>query len=263
MKALLAGAYDLVASLRAWRLWTLLGWVEIRQRYARSKLGPFWLTISMGVMATTLGLLYGLLFGQNLSTYLPMISIGIVMWGLFSGVVNDGCNAFIAGAGYIKQIPSPKYLFVLQVAWRNLVIFLHNFIIVLIVLAIFGIKSWVSIWLFFPGLLLFVLNAMWMASFAGVVAARFRDFPQIVASLLQVAFYVSPILFHGEMLSKKHQWVIELNPIAYLIDIVRQPLLGIYPAASAWVITGGMAFLGWGLALAFAGRYIKRIPYWV
>lgn len=263
MNSFAIGISDLLESTRSWRLWALLGWVEIRQRYARSKLGPFWLTISMGVMATTLGLLYGVLFGQNLSNYLPMISIGIVMWGLFSGIVNDGCNAFIAGAGYIKQIRSPKYVFILQVTWRNGVIWLHNFIIVLIVLAIFGVKNWVTIWLFIPGIILFVLNAMWMASFVGVVAARFRDFPQIIASLLQVAFYVSPILFHGEMLSKDNRWVIEFNPLSYLIDIVRQPLLGECPSASAWVIAVAMAIFGWGLALLFTGKYAKRIPYWI
>ena len=263
MNAFVVGISDFLQSIRSWRLWTLLGWVEIRQRYARSKLGPFWLTISMGVMATTLGLLYGVLFGQNLSTYLPMISIGIVMWGLFSGVVNDGCTAFISGAGYIKQIRSPKYVFIFQITWRNTVVWMHNFIIVLIVLAIFGVKSWTSIWLFIPGVTLFTLNAMWMASFAGVVAARFRDFPQIVASLLQVAFYVSPILFHGEMLSKDHKWVIEYNPLAYLIDIVRQPLLGAFPAPSAWIIAILMALFGWSLALLFTGRYAKRIPYWI
>ncbi|MDE2153978.1 MAG: ABC transporter permease, partial [Betaproteobacteria bacterium] len=57
---------DLFASLRSWRLWTLLGWLEIRQRYARSKLGPFWLTISMGVLVGTLGLIYGTLLGKPL-----------------------------------------------------------------------------------------------------------------------------------------------------------------------------------------------------
>lgn len=263
MTAFFVGISDFLESMRAWRLWTLMGWVEIRQRYARSKLGPFWLTISMGVMATTLGLLYGVLFGQNLSTYLPMISIGIVMWGLFSGIVNDGCAAFMAGAGYIKQIRSPKYLFILQITWRNGVIWAHNFIIVLIVLVIFGVKSWVSIWLFIPGVILFLLNAMWIASFVGVVAARFRDFPQIVGSMLQVAFYVSPILFHGEMLSKDHKWVIEYNPLAYLIDIVRQPLLGQFPTMLTWVIAVVMALSGWSLALIFTGKYAKRVPYWV
>ncbi|MBW4048622.1 MAG: ABC transporter permease, partial [Proteobacteria bacterium] len=65
MPALRTASLDLLASLKSWRLWSLLGWLEIRQRYARSKLGPFWLTISMGVLVASLGVVYGTLFGQN------------------------------------------------------------------------------------------------------------------------------------------------------------------------------------------------------
>ncbi len=261
--ALRTASLDLLASLRSWRLWSLLGWLEIRQRYARSKLGPFWLTISMGVLVGTMGVVYGSLFGQKLTDYLPMIAIGIVMWGLFSGIVNEGCNAYIGGANYIRQVHTPRLIYILQAAWRNTVIFAHNFIIVFAVLLIFGVKSWATLPLFIPGLVLFLLNAIWMAALTGLLAARFRDLPQIVSALLQVAFYVTPILFNGGMLAGKHQWIVEYNPLAYLIDIVRQPLVGEAPAALTWGVAIGMAVVGWALALAFTGRYHKRIPYWV
>ena len=263
MTALRTATLDLLASIKAWRLWSLLGWLEIRQRYARSKLGPFWLTISMGVLVGTLGVVYGSLFGQKLTDYLPMIAIGIVMWGLFSSIVNEGCTAYINSANYIRQVNTPRLVYVLQVAWRNIVIFTHNFIIVIAVLIIFGLKSWVTLPLFIPGLLLFILNATWIGAFVGLLAARFRDFPQIVSALLQVAFYVTPILFHGGMLSGKHQWIVKYNPLAYLIDIVRQPLVGEIPKSSTWLLTASMAIVGWLLALALTGRYHKRIPYWV
>lgn len=254
---------DLTRSIFAWRLWSLLGWLEIRQRYARSKLGPFWLTISMGVLVGTMGVVYGSLFGQDLSNYLPMLAIGIVMWGLFSSIVNEGSTAYISSANYIRQVHTPRLIYILQAAWRNTVIFAHNFIIVLIVLLIFGVKSWATLPLFIPGLVLFLLNAMWMAAVAGLVSARFRDLPQIVGALLQVAFYVTPILFHGGMLSGKHKWIVEYNPLAYLIDIVRQPLVGEVPPAFTWELTIGMAVFGWLLALGMTGRYHRRIPYWV
>lgn len=263
MLALRTASLDLLASLRSWRLWSLLGWLEIRQRYARSKLGPFWLTISMGVLVGTLGVVYGSLFGQKLSDYLPLISIGIVMWGLFSGIVNEGCMAYISSASYIRQVNTPRLIYILQAAWRNAVIFAHNFIIVFLTLLIFGVKSWATLPLFIPGLVLFVLNAMWMGALVGLVAARYRDLPQIVSALLQVAFYVTPILFHGGMLSGEHQWIVEYNPLAYLIDIVRQPLVGEVPLAFTWEITTAMAAVGWLVALSMTGRYHRRIPYWV
>ena len=254
---------DLLESLRAWRLWTLLGWLEIRQRYSRSKLGPFWLTISMGVLVGTMGVIYGTLFGQRLREYLPMVAIGIVCWGLFSGIVNEGCNAYISSSNYIRQIRTPRLIYILQVAWRNLVIFVHNFVIVLLVLVIFGVRSWEILLLFLPALALFVLNAVWIAAFVGLIAARFRDFPQIIAALLQVAFYVTPILFSGQMLAGKHHWIVEFNPLAYLMELVRQPLLGGVPDVRIWAVASVMAVVGWALALATTGRYHRRIPYWV
>ncbi len=254
---------DLSESLRAWRLWSLLGWLEIRQRYSRSKLGPLWLTISMGVMVGTLGVVYGTLFGQKLGDYLPMIAVGLVVWNLFSSIVNEGSQAYMASANYIRQVRTPRLIYMLQAAWRNAVIFAHNFVIVVVVLAIFGIKSWAALPLVIPGLALLILNALWMAAFVGLLAARFRDLPQIVEALMQVAFYVTPILFSGQMLSGKHHWIVEFNPLAYLIDAVREPLVGITPSMATWWVSGGMAVIGWLLALAITGRYHKRIPYWV
>jgi lipopolysaccharide transport system permease protein len=263
MSSFRLGFADLANSVRAWRLWTLLGWLEIRQRYARSKLGPFWLTVSMGVLVGALGVVYGALFGQKLTDYLPMVAIGLVTWTLFSSVVNEGSMAYIHSASYIRQVSTPRLVYVMQVGWRNLVIFAHNFVIVVVVLGIFGIKSWLTLPLAIPGLALLLLNALWMGMIAGLLSARFRDFPQIVAALLQVAFYVTPILFHGAMLSHQHRWIVTLNPLAYLIDVVRQPLVGRLPQPTTWAVAAAMALGGGLLALWMTGRYHKRIPYWV
>ena len=262
MIALRTATIDLIASLKSWRLWSLLGWIEIRQRYARSKLGPFWLTISMGVLIATLGIVYGGLFGVNMSTYLPMLSIGFVAWGLFSGIVNEGCSAYISSSNYIRQVQTSRLIYVLQVAWRNLIVFAHNAVIVVIVLGIYGVPRWTTVPLFVPGLALLLLNAVWIAIVVGLLSARYRDIPQIVSAMLQVLFYITPILFHGSML-KTHTWIVEYNPLAYLIDLVRQPLTGRMPSPGTWAVGICMAITGWVFALILTGRYHKRIPYWV
>lgn len=253
---------DLSASLAAWRLWSLLGWLEIRQRYARSKLGPFWLTISMGVIVGSIGLVYGTLFNQNLSDYLPMMGIGLVFWALLTGIINESCLAYISSSGYIRQTSTPKLLFMLQAGWRNFMIFAHNFVIVILLLAVFGSRDWTAVPIFLPGLVLFILNALWIGQVAGLISARFRDLPQITAALLQMAFYVTPILYPPRMLDK-HQWIVDFNPFAHLLDLVRGPLVGSPPSLLTWCVTGAMAVLGWLLALALTERYLKRIPYWI
>lgn len=262
MSSLNLGLTDLLESLRSWRLWTLLGWLEIRQRYSRSKLGPLWLTISMGIMVGTLGIVYGTLFGQPLENYLPLLAGGIVIWNLFSTSVSEGSLAYIASGHYIRQVRTPRLIYVLQVLWRNSVIFGHNLIIIVVVVLFFGVKSWTALPLFIPGFLLLLANAFWIAALTGLLSARFRDLPQIVSALLQVTFYITPILFSGDMLRGKHHWVVEYNPIAYIIDVMRQPLMGVVPEPATWIISAAMALAGSLFALMMTGRYHKRIPYW-
>jgi lipopolysaccharide transport system permease protein len=216
----------------------------------------------MGIIIGSIGVVYGTLFDQDMSVYLPMMGIGLVFWVLLTGIINDSCMAYINSAGYIRQAPTPKLLFMLQVGWRNFMIFAHNFVIVVLLLLMFGSHDWSTFPILIPGLILFILNALWIGQVVGIISARFRDLPQITAAVLQMAFYVTPILFPPSMLNK-HRWIVEYNPFAHLLDLVRGPLTGNAPSLLTWSVTGAMAVLGWLLALALTERYLKRIPYWV
>ncbi len=253
---------DLMQSITSWRLWTLLGWLEVRQRYARSRVGPFWLTISMGVIIGSIGVVYGTLFGQQMSDYLPFLAASLVMWNAFSQMIQEGSVAYINSGTYIRQAATPKLIFELQVIWRNLTVLAHNFVIVVLLLVIFGVKSWEALPLFIPGLVVYVLNALWIAMVAGLLSARFRDLPQIISALIQIAFYVTPVIYRPTSL-KRFSFIVEWNPLAYLLDVVRGPLIGQPPSLLTWGVTIGMLLIGWPIALLMTGRFLKRIPYWV
>ena len=94
-------------------------------RYRRSMIGPFWLTISMGIMVFSLGLIYGDLFGMAVDRYLPFLTIGFLVWGLISAALNEGCQTFIESEGIIRQIDLPLSMFPLRVLWRNPVSYTH------------------------------------------------------------------------------------------------------------------------------------------
>lgn len=256
------GCQDMAQSLRSRRLWLLLGWVEIRQRYARSKIGPFWLTISMAILVTALGLVYGTLFQATLRDYLPMLAIGFVFWAFISTTINDGCNAYISGSPYLKQVALPRGLFVFQTVWRNMIVLAHNFVIVILVLLVFQIDFIHQLHFFVLGFVLVVWNLTWIVTLLSLLCARFRDLPQIVVSVIQVIFYITPILFKRDML-QKYPLLIDLNPFAHLIEVVRGPLLGTPVPALSWAVCVGMAVVGTLLSLFMHGKYRARIPYWV
>ncbi len=261
--ALNAAIGDIARGTVAWSLWTMLGWQDIRQRYRRSVLGPFWLTISMGVLVTMLGVLYASLFKMSIPEYLPFVALGFIMWGLVSGLILDGCEAFNGSADIIKQMALPLSLHVYRAIWRNIIIFFHNITIFVIVALVFSIPpSWITL-LALPGLLLICINGLWIGLVLGLICARYRDVPQIVASIVQVAFFLTPVFWKPDLLSEDRFYLLDYNPFFHFLELVRQPLLGQAPNSASWLIVAGITVGGLVFALLLYRRYRSRIAYWI
>ena len=254
--------FDLIQGVRARHLWHLLGWQDIRQRYRRSVLGPFWLTLSMGVLVGALGLLYGMLFKVEISEYVPFLALGFIVWALISSVITEGCQVFINAESIIKQVGLPLSVHVYRLLWRNLLILFHNALVFVVVAAIFGAWPGWAGFLALPGLVLLCLNGIWVALLIGIVSARFRDVPPIVGSIVRICFFVTPIIWMPELVPARAM-VLEFNPFYHLLEVVRAPLLGEVPALSSWIAVLSMTAAGGVLALAFFRRYRWRIAYWV
>lgn len=258
-----AALADLVEGLKCWRLWTYLGWYDVKQRYDRSKLGPLWVTISMGAMVGSLSLLYSSILNQEFSTFLPYLSLGFILWALISSFIVDGCMTFVASAGIIKQICLPISMHVFRLVWKNLILFGHNFIIYLILLVVASINLNWNILLFFPALLLIVLNGCWICALLGIIGTRFRDIPPIVGSVMQIAFFVTPIIWTVDNLPKGKLVFVDVNPFFHLIDLIRGPLLGHAPDLLSWLVSLGMIVVGTATTFLFFRHYRGRIAFWL
>jgi ABC-2 type transport system permease protein/lipopolysaccharide transport system permease protein len=239
-----------------------LGLHDVRQRYRRSKLGPFWITLSMAIMVLALGLLYGQIFGQDLHDYLPFLAAGFVIWGMIASLVNDGCQSFIQAEGMIRQLNAPLSIYAYRGLWSTLIAFAHNIWVFLAVALWFGVDlNWNLLWVPVALLVLF-LNGLWMALFLGLVSARFRDVPLIIGSVVQVLFFITPVIWKPEMLPGRALWL-DLNPFYHLVEIMRAPLLGQPPALGNWLTVILITVVGWAVALFFYSAYRWRVAYWV
>ncbi|HXZ97292.1 MAG TPA: ABC transporter permease [Burkholderiales bacterium] len=243
-------------------IWGMLGWLEVKQRYRRSVLGPFWLTISSGMIIAAMGPLYGRLFGQPIGDYFAYLAVSYVIWQLISQVITDACYAFINAESFIKQVRLPLTVHILRILWRSLIIFLHNFIIVLLVLAYFRPAFGWHLLLFPVALLMFVVNAVWVSLILALVCARFRDIPLIVNNLVLVAFFVTPIMWSPQMLGR-YQWTVNLNPFYHFLEIIRQPLLGGELNLVSWAAVPGITVVGFAAMLKLFSRFRARVAYWV
>jgi len=263
-KLFISGWRDIFAALKGYELAGILGMQDIRQRYRRSSLGPFWITISMGVLIGALGLVFGNLFDTPMKEFLPFLTVGLILWTLITTILTEGCLGFTVAEAIIKQISLPLFTHILRVIWRNVVIFVHNIVIYPLVLLVFWLPLRATAIFSVLGFVLLMINLCWMALLLGVLCTRYRDIPQIVSNLLQVCFYLTPIIWMPHLLPKRASvLLLDANPFFHLIEIVRAPLLGTLPSSFSWLICVVLALVGWCITILFYGRFRSRIAYWL
>ncbi|WP_061976555.1 ABC transporter permease [Aureimonas sp. AU20] len=242
-------------------LWLFLGWRDVRKHYQRSVLGPFWLTLSMGLMVLGLGILYSQIFGQAIHDYLPFLAIGFIIWGLISGLIIGACDVYSGAAASVRQVRMPLSIYVFQFVWRQFITFAHNFIIYIVVAIFFGLSPGLNVLMFLPALVLVVLNGFFVTMILAPLCARFRDIPMIVQSVVQIVFFMTPILWDPKLVPQRAVFL-QANPFYHFIEIIRAPLLGRVASLENWTICLGLtAVLGF-LAFHFFARYRPRIAYW-
>jgi len=260
---LAAAQSDLVRGVAAWRLWLLLGISDIRQRYQRSHIGQFWITVSMLVTIVALGGVYSYLFRISLRNYLPSLTLGIVVWALLASMITDACTVFTGAEHFLQQVPLPKSIFVHRMLVRNLITFAHNVTIVPLLYLVFGIvPGWPSV-LALVGLAIATLNGFWIGLLVGMLCARFRDLPQIVASIMQIAFFVTPVMWRPDQLPHELSWLVDLNPLANLLSLIRDPLLGQVPTRFAYLTGIALILAGFSVTIPFFVRFRTRLVFWL
>lgn len=253
---------DVRGGLQRWRLAWQLAVLDLRNRYRGSVLGPFWMTLSMAVMVAGLGVLYSQLFRLDLATYLPHLAVSLVVWTWIAASLNESCAAFTGAEGIIRQLPMPYTVHVLRCVLRNAITAAHALPIPLVVLwyvdALPGPEGLLAL----VGLVIVMLNVAALAYFLGMICARFRDVPQIVSNVVQLAFFVTPVIWKAELLGDDAAWLV-LNPFYGLLETVRGPLVeggGPWPAwGAALVVTA----VNVSLAAATFVRFRARIAFWV
>lgn len=254
---------DIKEGAKKWRIWLLLAWQDIRLRYRRSFLGPFWITLSMAITIGMTGMLYGVLLNFRMAEYFPYFASGMLIWNLISILIMEGSNIFAESEHFLKQMKLPYSVFVYRFVARNFIIFLHNIVIFIPIMFLFHIKPTFYTLLVFPGLFLIIWNAIALGFILAIFGTRFRDITQVVNSLIQVIFFLTPIIWVPNMLPAKFQFAVKLNPIAQFLEMVRNPLLGLAPSFHAIWVTLTLSILSAVFAFIFFMRFRARISYWL
>lgn len=255
-------AADLRDGLKRYWLWVSLAFEDIRLRYRGSVLGPFWLTLSTLVMIAAMGVVYAQLFATEYTDYLPYLSVGLVLWQFISGIIIEGCQSFIASQPIIQQVKLPYSVHVYRMVCRNVLVFAHNAVIVVGVMAIFAVPVTARLLLLVPALVAIAFNGVWIGLLFGMASARFRDVPPIVASFVQVIFFVTPVFWSANAL-RQYRWIIDLNPLFAFVDVARSAVLGVPAAATSWPEVFVVTIVGSTVTFLLFARFRARVAFWV
>ena len=255
---------DLLSGAFAWRIWGKLGWADIKRRYRRTVIGPLWTTLSLSIFCISLSIVWSQLWHLDPKEYLPFLTSGLLVWGLVSALITEGCGVFFGAEAIIKTLPIPYTLLACAVVWRNFIVLLHNLVIYLLVMLWAGVPVTSYTLLAIPGLFCLLVNGVWVVTLLGSICSRFRDIQQVMTSLLQISMFVTPIFWQPAQLSKRTSFVfVDMNPLYHYVDIVRAPLLGNAPSLFSWGVVTLLTFTGIIITMLFFGRVRAKIPYWI
>lgn len=256
------GKNDFFSGLGAVYTWSELAIFDVRQRYRRSFIGPWWFTINVAFLISVLSLVYGQVLNQPMREYLPYLAIGLVTWQFMSTTLMESCSIFIGSAHLIKQMQLPMMVYVCRSVFRNFLIFLHAVPILFVVLLFSPFSFGFSVVSALVAVLVLALHMVWVATIFAFLCARFRDVIPITANLIQVLFFATPIVWNVDLLSD-HSWVADLNPVYHIVECLRRPLLGHQIPLASWGVSVALLIVGTSAAAIVVTRYSKRVAYWV
>ncbi|MBI3860736.1 MAG: ABC transporter permease [Planctomycetia bacterium] len=262
MTNLAVAARDLRSGIRRTDIWLTLAWFDIKLRYRRTMIGPFWLPLSSVISITLMGMVYAQLLGMKLQDYFPYLAAGLALWSLIASFANEAPTVFVSSANLAHQTPLPFSLYVLRRVANAVFQFLHTWVSFWAVALYFGVPLGLSTLQVIPGILMLAVFGFWLTLAVGSVCLRYRDLGQAMTVVTQLFFFMTPIFYRVESLGKL-QWIAMYNPVYHLVEICRAPLLGQPIPWASWGAACLINVLGCAVAFAIFARCRKRLAYWM
>lgn len=254
---------DMFNGITNYKFWSYMGFAEIGRRYRRTLIGPFWTTLSLGIFIGCMGPMLSILWHTNPKEFLPYFCAGYITWTLIQSIITEGCNNFISATPFIRQVPIPYTTYACIVTWRNLIVFAHHIVILLLVFLYAHLTLNINVLFLIPGLGLIFFTGTWVSIFLGMICTRYRDIQQVISSMLQLAMYITPIMWQPDQLGKLAKVINGINPLYHFICIIKQPLLGASPDPINWIYTILFSLIGAICTLLLLAKNYRKLVFWL
>ncbi|MBR0961712.1 glycosyltransferase [Bradyrhizobium japonicum] len=243
------------------RIAAALAWSDMRHRYVRSLLGPFWMSLQMAIVVAVLGSVIGQMSNDDMLSRLPMLALSMTAWTFLNSVVLDATTALQNSASLIRDRALPPVIFLLQCTFRQALFALHNASVPLVLWLILSRHELSHAPAALPGLLVFVVCTFALSLVLGAMATRYRDLKPIIESTLMLAFLASPIIWSSEMINHRST-VMRINPLTHLFAVWREPLAGghVDPVSIVYVLVALALLI---VASVLTLLHLRKAAFWI
>lgn len=253
---------EIAAAVRDAATWMALAHRDIRARYRRTVLGPFWILLLAVVSAAGITAVYGVLLDRPFGSYFLFVLASLVSWTFISGTITEAASLLWLSGVLMKTYQLSPVSLVLANLWKNLVVWAHAVIPAALGAVFLSEGDRASLLLLPLGVALVAANLGWLALIIAVLGARFRDLHDLVLTVMFLAFLVTPVIWDVAMLGE-HRLIADINPLAHLLGLMRMPLIGTSPGLLVMAGAAVTAILGW-IAAALVYRSVRhRLSFWV
>lgn len=238
-----------------------IAWLEVKSKYARSLLGPFWITLSMIILISGLSFVFVSLFGIPIEKTLPWIAIGIIVWNFINTYLDDSCQVFISDKHLNIKMSPIKMIFIN--IFKNSIIFFHNSIVLIPIIIFTDLKvNFAYFFLIFSFIIIF-LNAFSFGILFGFLCCRFRDFYLIIKNILYLLFLMTPIFWMPEVLKGNRMLLADVNILYQIIQMVRDPLLGNIPGSYSIIYVCTFTLFIFIISLFVYKKFKNKVIFWI
>lgn len=257
-----AALSDLQDSFKLAPLWGAIGWDQTRSRFQRTLLGPFWLSSGLLGMAFALSFVFGGLLGAKWQETFEHVIMGVLAWSLLGAAIAEGANAFIVGTPMMMVQKLPLSFHVVLHMYRMVINFFCQLLVAWVLLICLRLAS-IPSWTFIPGILLVTANTFFLSFIIAFPATRFRDVSHMAGLAASVFFFLTPVFWPAEKMTGARRMLVDYNPLAHELELIRQPLMGAVPDPIHWMWSIGIFIVGFIITVILLAIFRKRVIFWM
>jgi len=258
-----AGFLDISTGWALRKSWWSLSRQAITISYRRTTIGPFWITLQQVAFVVGISLLYSQLFKVRSADLVPIVAIGITFWGLLTSCIAGAASNFIQQSPSIKSSTLPISFYVFSSVSQNLLVFLHSAVVLIPLAFMFDSTPRLISLITVPlAIICAVLNGFALGLWLGPLSARYRDVSASIPIIVQLGMFLSPVFWSTNLLTGR-EWIITVNPLAWMIETFRSPILGGDVHIDLWVRLAVLTCVNLALGVTVLHRVRDKITYWI